>query len=136
MNLEKHLVLTNYFIDKLGFADQKSLYDALNSHQQKYNLNGISLYATLLLQKNNNTNIRKYDNNIKEYVDKLRKNRNQPAFDLKYFQYLSILFTEMFLDEYFNNKSAFVEDLNKYLKDFNKINNTKIDSFKDDDIKN
>ena len=135
MNLEKHLVLNNYFIDKLGFADQKSLYDALNSHQQKYNLNGISLYATLLLQKNNNTNIRKYDKNIKEYVDKLRKNRNQPAFDLKYFQYLSILFTEMFLDEYFNNKSAFVEDLNKYLKDFNKINNTKIDSFKDDDIK-
>jgi len=51
MNLEKHLVLNNYFIDKLGFADQKSLYDALNSHQQKYNLNGISLYATLLLQK-------------------------------------------------------------------------------------
>lgn len=72
MNLEKHLVLNNYFIDKLGFADQKSLYDALNSHQQKYNLNGISLYATLLLQKNNNTNIRKYDKNIKEYVDKLR----------------------------------------------------------------
>ena len=37
----------------------------------------------------------------------------------KYFQYLSLLFVEIYLDKYFNDKEQLLLDLNTYLKEFN-----------------
>src|SRR5690606_24817969 len=37
----------------------------------------------------------------------------------KYFQYLSLLFTEVYLDKYFQNKVKLLADLNEYVKEFN-----------------
>ncbi|NLB82419.1 MAG: DEAD/DEAH box helicase family protein, partial [Clostridiaceae bacterium] len=41
---------------------------------------------------------------------------------LKYFQYLSLLFVEYYLDEYFNNHQGLLDSLNAYVADFNAQN--------------
>ncbi|MFQ6072127.1 MAG: DEAD/DEAH box helicase family protein, partial [Methanosarcinales archaeon] len=68
-------------------------------------------------------------------VEKLRRNRRQPEFNLKYFQYLAVLFTEIFLDKYYNDKDRFLNELNLFLEEFNNQNKTSISPFTEDDLK-
>lgn len=58
--------------------------------------------------------IAQYDLNIKEYVDRMNKGRFNPI-TLRYFQYLAVLFTEIYLDMYFTNKEKLLESLDKYV---------------------
>ena len=61
----------------------------------------------------------RYDEAIREYVEKLRQNRRQPNFNLKYSQYLAVLFTEIFLERYYNDKERFIGELNEFMEKFN-----------------
>lgn len=71
-----------------------------------------------------------YDSNIKSYVDHINR-RHEPLIHLKYFQYLAVLFTEIYLDRYFENpinlmndltpKTTELLDLKEKNKDFNPI---------------
>lgn len=63
----------------------------------------------------NRDKLRIYDENICRYVKQIGEKRG--GIVLKYFQYLSLLFTEMYLDRYFSDLDAFVGDLNKFLDD-------------------
>jgi len=54
-----------------------------------------------------------YDKNIQEYVDYINKRRNNVS--LKYFQYLALLVTEIYLDRLTNDTNRFVSDLNEFL---------------------
>ena len=78
----------------------------------------------------------RYDESIRRYVETLRKNRNQPNFNLKYFQYLAVLFTEIFLDRYYKDRHNFLNELNSFLKEFNNEKGTEITVFTEDDLKN
>ncbi len=60
----------------------------------------------------------RYDLNIVSHMRKINDNRDEPMV-LKYFQYLSLLFVEHYLDQYFNNREALIDGLNTYLADFN-----------------
>jgi type I site-specific restriction-modification system R (restriction) subunit len=60
----------------------------------------------------------RYDLNIVSHMRKINDNRDEPMV-LKYFQYLSLLFVEYYLDQYFNNREALIDGLNTYLADFN-----------------
>lgn len=60
----------------------------------------------------------RYDLNIVSHMRKINDKRTEPLV-LKYFQYLSLLFVEYYLDEYFNNRRGFIDGLNAYLSDFN-----------------
>lgn len=55
-----------------------------------------------------------YDENIRRYTLAISEKRGQEI-KWKYFQYLSLLFTEIYLDRYFTNKDALLEDINTYL---------------------
>lgn len=60
----------------------------------------------------------RYDLNIVSHMRKINDNRDEPMV-LKYFQYLSLLFVEYYLDQYFNNREALIDGLNAYLAEFN-----------------
>lgn len=58
--------------------------------------------------------LRQYDENICRYVKQIGQKRG--GLTLKYFQYVALLFTEMYLDRYFSDAEAFAAELNEYRK--------------------
>lgn len=67
--------------------------------------------------------LRRYDLNIVKYWLKITEHRNikeDTVMNMKYFQYLSLLFTEIYLDWYFNKKQQLLDGLNQELSAFNK----------------
>jgi hypothetical protein len=66
--------------------------------------------------------LRRYDINIVKHWQQITEQRNRKedtVMNMKYFQYLSLLFTEIYLDWYFNKKQQLIDGLNKELDTFN-----------------
>lgn len=59
--------------------------------------------------------LRRYDENICRYVRQIGHNRG--GLQLKYFQYIALLFTEIYLDRYFVDRKAFAASLNAFARD-------------------
>lgn len=67
--------------------------------------------------------LRRYDLNIVQHWNAITERRNKlegTVLNMKYFQYLSLLFTEIYLDWYFNKPQALLDGLNEQLKAYNK----------------
>jgi len=64
------------------------------------------------------TMLQGYDENIVRYTRQISEKREN-LITWKYFQYLSLLFTEIYLDKYFQNKIKLLADLNEFAKEFN-----------------
>lgn len=64
------------------------------------------------------TELRRYDLNIVRYWQEITTERNKlegQALQMKYFQYLSLLFSEIYLDWYFNKRQALLNGLNEQM---------------------
>lgn len=59
--------------------------------------------------------LRRYDENICRYVKKIGYRRG--GLQLKYFQYIALLFTEIYLDRYFSDREAFAASLNAFARE-------------------
>lgn len=59
-----------------------------------------------------------YDQNIARHTDFINR-RREPKVEWKYFQYLALLFTEIYLDRWFTDPSGLLNDLNGHLDAFN-----------------
>jgi hypothetical protein len=91
--------------------------------------------------------LQQYDENIVRYTQGISEGRDE-IIVWKYFQYLSLLFTEIYLDKFFSNKKVLQHDLNQFIKTFNqrqldKLQGKKpkkgeevfqVESFKDSDL--
>lgn len=70
--------------------------------------------------------LRRYDLNIVKHWQQITEHRNRKedtVLNMKYFQYLSLLFTEIYLDWYFNRKQELLDGLNSELNIYNAENN-------------
>jgi len=65
------------------------------------------------------TQLTGYDEHIYHHSESINTKRRKDPVTWKYFQYLALLFVEIYLDRYFGDKQAFVEELNKFLVGFN-----------------
>jgi len=66
--------------------------------------------------------LRRYDLNIVNHWNTITEKRNKvegTVFNMKYFQYLSLLFTEIYLDWYFNRKQELLDGLNEGMHAYN-----------------
>jgi len=66
--------------------------------------------------------LRRYDLDIVRHWKQITERRNREEdmiLNMKYFQYLSLLFTELYLDWYFNRPDELLSSLNAELKNFN-----------------
>lgn len=61
----------------------------------------------------------RYEQNIVSYTQAINDKRGEPI-EWKYFQWLSLLFTEVYLDWYFNHRDKLLNDLNSYIERFNR----------------
>ncbi|MCK8825196.1 DEAD/DEAH box helicase family protein [Fuchsiella alkaliacetigena] len=142
MRLQKRLILNKYFLSLFGVEEFEGLREVVIDADEGFNAEGNSYILTHLLssklQINNKLQIKleEFDQEIKQYVEFINKNRDQPIV-LKYFQYLAVLFTEIFLDKYFNNKELFKSKLNNFINKENskiKKDKNKYSPFYDEDL--
>ncbi|KPU43458.1 MULTISPECIES: DEAD/DEAH box helicase family protein [Clostridia] len=129
------LLLFRYFLNLFGKNTLASLAGQLNSMEQEgYNENQNTWFYVYLdrictvnkdIVKINRDKLRLYDENICRYVKQIGDKRG--GIVLKYFQYISLLFTEMYLDRYFFDKDEFCKDLNEYAKQVSTQTMGKID---------
>lgn len=66
--------------------------------------------------------LRRYDRNIVRYWEQITEARNEQhnnKLNLKYFQYLSLLFTEYYLDHFFNHQQQMLIELNDAVAAYN-----------------
>ena len=59
-----------------------------------------------------------YEENIVSYTKTINSMRSRPIV-WKYFQWLTLLFVEIYLDRYFTDKEKLLDDLNSYIRRFN-----------------
>lgn len=121
--LQQALVLFHYILQLFGCKDLEALsrdlkdpaYEGLNDdHESKlYHELCHKLYATGPLSIEQ---LYFYDQHIVKFTDEINEKRSEPI-KWKYFQYLSLLFTEIYLDQYFSNPQALCNNLNRFLHD-------------------
>lgn len=59
-----------------------------------------------------------YEKNIVHHTQAINKKRHRPVV-WKYYQWLTLLFVEIYLDRFFGNREGLLNDLNTYVKRFN-----------------
>ncbi|MFA5498904.1 MAG: DEAD/DEAH box helicase family protein [Candidatus Cloacimonadia bacterium] len=120
------LILNRFLLTQFGVDDLQMLSkDMKKPSLEEIDSEGVTgFYKQLITQFGGTCTIReetlaRYDLNIVSHMRKINEKRDEPI-ALKYFQYLSLLFIEYYLDEYFNNRQELLDALNSYVFDFNK----------------
>ena len=121
MKLEQQLVLNRYFHSLFGVDGLQRLKDPLNVQEGPAG-DGQSYFYRALQGRVEGIILRErlaeYDLRVMGYEARLAKGRGKFAF--KYFQYLALLYTEIFLDRLTEHPSQFLAELNSFLKEHRK----------------
>jgi len=117
--LQQRIILNCFFCRLFGFDDFKGLREQLRNVQQGYAEDGQSYFYHALLGLRGlrlpPDQLAAYDLRIKGYVERLNHSRTPPV-QLLYFQYLAVLFTEIYLERLFNDRDRFLIDLNIFAR--------------------
>ena len=127
--LTDDLILQDFFSYQLGYQNFSKLLADLKDTEEGYNSNGITHFCERISSVGKDISV--YDRIISQYVSKISAGR-EPGFRLRYFQYLAILFTEMYLDAFFSdgskNKLKFTDEINEYIEKMNASGSNKYSS--------
>lgn len=120
VRFDDKLVLFKFCLQELGITDWKNMRKTLNNPEEE----GVnpttenSRFLDFLINMPNShisaARLRQYDDNILKHTKRIGQKRG--GITWKYFQYLSLLFTEMYLDRFFSDKEALCKDLNSYIQ--------------------
>jgi hypothetical protein len=117
--LEDHLLLAKFIANKLGMKEVSDI-KQFSDVKEGFDSDGRSYMYHALITKPGNTipegKLRQYDDNIKKYFENMRKHREEKI-SIKYYQYLALLFSEIYLDSYFQNPIKFLNELNEWLSE-------------------
>jgi len=89
--------------------------DESNVHRFFHNLVTHQLFP---LGKLDRLQLLRYEENVVRHTQRINEKRHRPI-TWKYYQWLTLLFTEIYLDRYFNNRSGLLADLNAFVDRFN-----------------
>ncbi|XZH88408.1 DEAD/DEAH box helicase family protein [Clostridium perfringens] len=138
--LSEQLVLNKFFLNLFGASDFAKDFDYLKDENlEGYDEScGQSKFILKILENNqyklSEEKLLQFDKNIKRHTNIINMKREYKI-KWKYFQYLSLLFAEIYFDYYFSNKELFLNKLNEYLYKFNKENNIDLEYFSEENIK-
>lgn len=118
---DDQLVLFRYFLHELRIDSLSGLSEKLNSTEYEgVNESGNTYFCDYIARISKMKGaavtpekLRLYDENICRHTRQIGEKRG--GLRWKYFQYIALLFTEMYLDRYFSNAEAFCADLNTWL---------------------
>ncbi len=143
VRLQEALVLHKYILSLLGCNDLEALsrdlkdpalegVDDEGTSNIYYALKGHLYVGYSVTEKE----LYDYDQNIVRHTREINERRTEKI-QWKYYQYLALLFTEIYLDRYFSDRKALLEDINAFLlNDFNMRPKTwhGMPDFSDDDL--
>ena len=126
---EDRLVLSRWVLEQFSTDRLETLSNTLSAdHLIGFSEENCSKYLNALIdwmpkegRTVSNDQLRYYDDNIVRHWKQITEKRNHEGSTIfpLYFQYLSLLFTEHYLDRYFTDCSALCDDLNQFRKQFN-----------------
>ena len=122
-SFDDQLVLFRYFLHELRIDSLSGLSEKLNSTEyESVNESGNTYFCDYIARISKMKGaavtpekLRLYDENICRHTRQIGEKRG--GLRWKYFQYVALLFTEMYLDRYFSDAEAFCADLNAWLDD-------------------
>jgi len=122
MKFNEKLVLNSYLLSLFGvnnFEDlakdyKESRLEELDENDNSFFYHSLKDKLISPLKQISDDKLQEYDENIVRHTKTMGR-----GIKWKYFQYLSLLFVEIYLDKYFDDKEQLLEDLNTYLKEFN-----------------
>ena len=122
-SFDDQLVLFHYFLHELRIDSLSDLSEKLNSTEYEgvtesgntYFCDYIARISKMKGAAVTPEKLRLYDENICRHTHQIGEKRGGICW--KYFQYVALLFTEMYLDRYFSNAEAFCADLNAWLEE-------------------
>ena len=121
-HLENQMVLLDWMHGMLGYESTKALLHDMKGVSGDFGSEGFSyIYRKLQSRevvKIPSADLSRYDANIHEYVTRINDGREE-TITLQYFQYLAILYTEIFLDYYFNHRYKLMTMLNERIEKIN-----------------
>lgn len=137
MKIENFLILNHYLLSLFGVNDFKALQEKLRNQSPGFDSDGRSYFTNVLIglegSKIPEDDLLRYDRNIQHYVRKI--NYKREPITLKYFQYLAVLFTEIFLDNLKNRKLDFFNILNEFFKNHAIGKEIDLPPFSENDLK-
>ena len=143
VRLSQALVLNKYMLSLFGCTSLEALAVNLkDAALERYDENNVSLFYHEIMNRMYGSpnftaeQLLQYDQNIYTATQQISEKRSENI-KWKYYQYLSLLFTEIYLDRYFSDKFLLLADLNNYLEnEFQKdtLNYNGIETFTENDI--
>jgi len=144
LKFEQKLVLNQWILDLFDVPSLEKLAEGMRAPElEGFDENNVSKFhqnLRLLFDRPElpHDMLLAYDQNIVRHWQRIAERRNQAGHNLypKYFQYLALLFTEIYLERYFRNPDKLMEDLNAQVETFNsdKAERDKIEPFKRPDL--
>ncbi len=125
IKLEQRLVLAAWMCEQFGYATNRGMLENLREVEEGYDSAGHSFLAQAILARGSRCivskeDLERYDSNVRTHLVGFNKYRKEPL-ALRYFQHLSLLISERFLDLLFNHEKT----LRKELRDFVDTRNTR-----------
>lgn len=118
-------LLFRYFLNLFGKSTLADLagklndayYEGLDENQNTYFYGFLRRVCVSNADKVkiNPDKLRQYDENICRCVRQIGEKRG--GLTLKYYQYIALLFTEIYLDRYFSDRAGLITDLNQFIDD-------------------
>jgi len=119
VKLEERLVLAAWGCHVLGYSSNKAMLENLRETDEGYDSTGRSFLVQAILARGAKClvpreDLLRYDANIRGHLTYFNLHRNEPL-KLRYFQQLSLLLSEFFLDRLFNHEKTLRKDLNGFV---------------------
>ena len=118
--LDNHLTLHGWLNNQFGYKTTRDLLNDVKNVDEGFNPDGYSPICELLISRARPNSaiereLRIYDDNIKRHLSAINNKRTQPIV-LRYFQYLALLYAEIFLDWKFNRPAELLRQLNAFVQ--------------------
>lgn len=119
LRFDEKLILFKFMQRELGITDMKQMSQLMNRPEEEgvNEVTGCTLFIEHFINHPGcripEATLRVYDEHIQRWTRHIGDKRG--GLKWKYFQYLSLLFTEIYLDRWFSDKDAFLKELTDYL---------------------
>ena len=119
LRFDEKLILFKFMQHELGIVDMKQLSQQMNRAEEEgiNEATGCTLFVEHFLNRPEcripEATLRVYDEHIQRWTRQIGEKRG--GLTWKYFQYLSLLFTEIYLDRWFSDKETFLKELTSFL---------------------
>jgi len=123
VKLEKRLVLLAWLNDLFGYKNNRELLADVKRADEGFDPSGRSFIYYHMVGRGEQmrvplTELGRYDDNIRNHLAAINARRPEPI-TLRYFQYLALLYTEIYLDWRFNRPGELLQELNHFVESRN-----------------